>query len=165
MLNNLYIILYFRHSLAELQLENCGKSFIPNDINICCEFKDRSCLVITGPNMGGKSCYTITVALIVLLGQIGSFVPAERADLIGKWLVLLLHYRTYLFFMFSVAYILLYSLLFSLAYDNILTRMGADDDIASGQSTFMIELSRLKRMMASATSISLLIVDELGTVP
>ena len=47
-------------------------------------FKGRSCLVITGPNMGGKSCYTITVALIALLGQIGSFVPAERADLIGN---------------------------------------------------------------------------------
>ncbi len=93
-----YTILYFRHSLAELQLENCGKSFIPNDINISCDFKDRSCLVVTGPNMGGKSCYTITVALIVLLGQIGSFVPAERADLIGK-LLLLLHYRTYLCFM------------------------------------------------------------------
>ncbi len=80
--------------------------------------------------MGGKSCYTITVAVIVLLGQIGSFVPASAADLI--------------------------------AYDNILTRMGADDDIASGQSTFMIELSRVKKMMALATSRSLLIVDELG---
>jgi DNA mismatch repair protein MutS len=104
-----------------------SEPFEPNDLVL---HDDRRMLVITGPNMGGKSTYMRQNALIVLLAHIGSFVPASRAVL-GP-------------------------------IDRILTRIGAGDDLARGQSTFMVEMSETSYILHHATSQSLVLMDEIG---
>jgi DNA mismatch repair protein MutS len=115
-----------RHPVVEVTLEEEG--FIPNDCELDCD--DHQIMLITGPNMGGKSTYLRQVALCVLLAQIGSFVPAERAC-IGL-------------------------------VDRIFTRVGAQDDIAAGQSTFMVEMVETANILHHATRRSLLLLDEVG---
>ncbi len=115
-----------RHPVVEVSLEE--ESFIPNDCLLDCS--DRQILLVTGPNMGGKSTYLRQAALIVLLAQIGSFVPAAEAR-IGL-------------------------------VDRIFTRVGAQDDIAAGQSTFMVEMVETANVLNHATGHSLLILDEVG---
>ena len=102
--------------------------FIPNDTQI--SLIDAQILIITGPNMAGKSTYLRQVALIVLLAQIGSYVPAESAT-IGL-------------------------------VDRIFTRIGAQDDLATGQSTFMVEMVETATILHHASSRSLIILDEIG---
>ena len=104
-----------------------GEPFEPNDLRL---HADRRMLVITGPNMGGKSTYMRQAALIVLLAHIGSFVPAARAT-IGP-------------------------------IDRILTRIGAGDDLARGQSTFMVEMSETSYILHHAGPHSLVLMDEIG---
>jgi len=113
-----------RHPVVELMLD---EPFVPNDTHLG---DDELILIITGPNMSGKSTYLRQVALIVLMAQIGSFVPAERAT-IG-------------------------------VVDRIFTRVGAQDQIAAGQSTFMVEMIETANILNHATSRSLLILDEIG---
>ena len=115
-----------RHPVVEKVLEN--DSFIVNDTLL--DNGDNRLSIITGPNMAGKSTYMRQVALIVLMAQIGSFVPASFAD-IG-------------------------------IVDRIFTRVGASDDLASGQSTFMVEMSEVANILRNATADSLLILDEIG---
>jgi len=115
-----------RHPVVEQMLK--GSLFVPNDTRLNCT-TDR-CLIITGPNMAGKSTYMRQTALIVLMAQIGSFVPASKAN-IG-------------------------------IVDRIFTRVGASDDLASGQSTFMVEMTEVANILRNATSNSLLILDEIG---
>ena len=115
-----------RHPVVELTLRDSG--FIPNDCRLDCA--EQQILLITGPNMGGKSTYLRQVALIVLMAQIGSFVPADRAA-IGL-------------------------------VDRIFTRVGAQDDIAAGQSTFMVEMLETANILNHATRRSLLVLDEVG---
>ncbi len=115
-----------RHPVVE-QLLN-GAPFVPNDVFLNCNANRVA--IITGPNMAGKSTYMRQVALIVLMAQIGSFVPAASAE-IG-------------------------------IVDSIFTRVGASDDLASGQSTFMVEMSEVANIVTNATSKSLLILDEIG---
>ena len=102
--------------------------FVPNDTMLNCD--DDRLLIITGPNMAGKSTYMRQVAVITLMAQIGSFVPARSAK-IG-------------------------------VVDRIFTRVGASDDIASGQSTFMLEMSEVSYILKKATRNSLIILDEIG---
>ena len=102
--------------------------FIANDTYLD---NNKNCIaVITGPNMAGKSTYMRQTALIVLMAQIGSFVPASDADIC--------------------------------IVDRIFTRVGASDDLASGQSTFMVEMNEVANILRNATSKSLLILDEIG---
>jgi len=115
-----------RHPVVERSLE--GGSFVPNDIYLSND--DAQLIVLTGPNMSGKSTYLRQVALIVLLAQLGSFVPAEAA-IIG-------------------------------VVDRIFTRIGARDDLAAGQSTFMVEMVETANILNNATPRSLLILDEIG---
>ena len=115
-----------RHPVVEQVLK--GSMFVPNDTTLNCT-TDR-CLIITGPNMAGKSTYMRQVALIVLMAQMGSFVPARSAK-IGL-------------------------------VDRVFTRIGASDDLASGQSTFMVEMAEVATILKYATSRSLLILDEIG---
>lgn len=113
-----------RHPVVEA---NTSQAFVPND----CTFNANTrMLLITGPNMGGKSTYMRQVALIVLLAHIGSFVPAERAS-IGS-------------------------------FDRIFTRIGAGDDLASGHSTFMVEMIETANILNNATRLSLVLMDEVG---
>lgn len=115
-----------RHPVVE-QLTK-GAPFVANDTAL--NNRDAMIAIITGPNMAGKSTYMRQTALIVLMAQIGSFVPAQSAS-IG-------------------------------VVDGIYTRVGASDDLASGQSTFMVEMTEVAQIMKSATSRSLLILDEIG---
>ncbi|MBR1730882.1 MAG: DNA mismatch repair protein MutS [Ruminococcus sp.] len=115
-----------RHPVVELLLN--GAPFVPNDVYLNCSANRVA--IITGPNMAGKSTYMRQVALIVLMAQIGSFVPASSAE-IG-------------------------------IVDSIFTRVGASDDLASGQSTFMVEMSEVAHIVTNATKKSLLILDEIG---
>ncbi len=116
-----------RHPVVEYTLD--GNVFIPNDIKLEAQEGERI-LLLTGPNMAGKSTYLRQVALITLLAQIGSFVPARAVRL-------------------------------GLA-DRIFTRVGAEDDIASGKSTFMIEMEETATILHHATRHSLIILDEIG---
>ncbi len=115
-----------RHPVVEKMLAN--DQFIANDTYL--DDKKKRISIITGPNMAGKSTYMRQTALIVLMAQIGSFVPAESANI-------------------------------SLV-DRIFTRVGASDDLASGQSTFMVEMTEVANILRNATSKSLLILDEIG---
>ena len=115
-----------RHPVVERMINN--DMFIANDTYL--DNKSNRIAIITGPNMAGKSTYMRQSALIVLMAQIGSFVPADSAN-IG-------------------------------IVDRIFTRVGASDDLASGQSTFMVEMTEVANILRNATSSSLLILDEIG---
>ena len=115
-----------RHPVVEALIDN--SRFVSNDVYL--DDKQNRVAIITGPNMAGKSTYMRQTALIVLLAQIGSFVPCEYAH-IG-------------------------------IVDAVYTRVGASDDLASGQSTFMVEMSEVANIVKNATSKSLLIFDEIG---
>ena len=115
-----------RHPVVERMISN--DMFIANDTYL--DNGSHRISIITGPNMAGKSTYMRQSALIVLLAQIGSFVPAQSAN-IG-------------------------------IVDRIFTRVGASDDLASGQSTFMVEMTEVANILRNATSKSLLILDEIG---
>ena len=125
-LSDVIILKNSRHPVVE-QLLN-GAPFVPNDVYLNCSANRVA--IITGPNMAGKSTYMRQTALIVLMAQIGSFVPADSAR-IG-------------------------------VVDSIFTRVGASDDLASGQSTFMVEMSEVAHIVTNATKKSLLILDEIG---
>ena len=115
-----------RHAVVEKML---GKTpFVPNDTLL--DDKDNRIIILTGPNMAGKSTYLRQVALITLMAQIGSFVPAKEAVI-------------------GIA-------------DRIYTRVGASDDLATGQSTFMVEMTEVANILNNATPRSLLILDEIG---
>lgn len=113
-----------RHPVVETVSDT---PFVPNDLEL---HADRRMLIITGPNMGGKSTYMRQTALIVLMAHIGSYVPADAA-VIGP-------------------------------IDRIFTRIGASDDLASGRSTFMVEMTETANILHNATSSSLVLVDEIG---
>lgn len=115
-----------RHPIVEISLTD--SLFVPNDTYL--DTEDSRFSIITGPNMAGKSTYMRQTAVIVLMAQIGSFVPASAAD-IG-------------------------------VVDRIFTRVGASDDLASGQSTFMVEMSEVAYILKNATEKSLIILDEIG---
>ena len=115
-----------RHPVVEQMLKDT--LFVPNDTNLGAA--DNQVSIITGPNMAGKSTYMRQVALIVLMAQMGSFVPARSAR-IGL-------------------------------VDRIFTRIGASDDLSSGQSTFMVEMAEVASILKYATAKSLLILDEIG---
>jgi DNA mismatch repair protein MutS len=115
-----------RHPVIELMLSD--EPYVPNDVYL--DYGDNRFFIITGPNMAGKSTYMRQVALITLMAQMGSFVPASYAKI-------------------SVT-------------DRIFTRVGASDDLASGQSTFMIEMSEVADILKNATKRSLVILDEVG---
>ncbi len=115
-----------RHPVVEKMLK--GTPFVPNDTHM--DGGDDLASIITGPNMAGKSTYMRQVALIVLMAQMGSFVPARSAR-IG-------------------------------VVDRVFTRIGASDDLSSGQSTFMVEMTEVAALLNHATGKSLLILDEIG---
>ncbi len=116
-----------RHPVVENELAQSAETFIANDCRLA---EDRRLLLITGPNMGGKSTYMRQVALIALLAHIGSYVPATRC-LLGP-------------------------------LDRIFTRIGASDDLASGRSTFMVEMTEAAAILHHATPHSLVLMDEIG---
>jgi DNA mismatch repair protein MutS len=111
-----------------LELADLGRLFVPNDAQLAME--QSQILIITGPNMAGKSTYIRQVALITLMAQIGSFVPAKRAR-IG-------------------------------VVDRIFTRVGASDNLAQGESTFMVEMKETAAILRHATPHSLIVLDEIG---
>ena len=115
-----------RHPVVERRL--VGERFVPNDCHL--DTAERQILILTGPNMGGKSTYLRQVALIVLLAQSGSFVPAAEAS-IGL-------------------------------VDRIFSRVGASDNLARGQSTFLVEMNETANILNNATPRSLLLLDEVG---
>ncbi len=115
-----------RHPVVERMLGRAA--FVPNDAYL--DSCDQQLLIVTGPNMGGKSTYMRQIALIVILAQIGSFVPAKSAHI-------------------GVA-------------DRVFTRIGASDDLASGDSTFMVEMKEMANILRYKTRRSLLILDEIG---
>ena len=114
-----------RHPVVEQTIDY---PFVPNDTVL--DSGDNRCAIITGPNMAGKSTYMRQVALICLMAQAGSFVPADSAHLC--------------------------------IVDGIYTRIGASDDLASGSSTFMVEMSEVADILSNATSRSLIVYDEIG---
>ncbi|HOK14427.1 MAG TPA: DNA mismatch repair protein MutS, partial [Candidatus Kapabacteria bacterium] len=116
-----------RHPVVEKMLPT-GESFVPNSTKM--NTSDNTIHIITGPNMSGKSCYLRQVGLIVLLGQMGSFVPAKRAK-------------------FGIV-------------DRIFTRVGAQDNIPSGESTFLVEMQEAANIINNATRRSLILLDEVG---
>ena len=116
-----------RHPVVEQALQKAGQSFVDNDTRL---HPDRQCLLITGPNMGGKSTYMRQTALIVLLARIGSYVPATSAR-IGR-------------------------------INALFTRIGASDDLASGRSTFMVEMTETAAILNQADERSLVLMDEIG---
>ncbi len=123
--NNSHInIIEGRHPVVEIVNKD---GFIPND---CFMDSNSSTLLLTGPNMSGKSTYMRQVAIIIIMAQIGSFVPAKSADI-------------------------------SLV-DKIFTRIGASDDLVSGESTFMVEMKEARNAIVNATEKSLILFDELG---
>ena len=115
-----------RHPVVEALIKN--DDFVPNDTYL--DNNDARTMIITGPNMAGKSTYMRQVALITLMAHIGSFVPAQKANI-------------------------------SLT-DKIFTRVGASDDLAFGQSTFMVEMSEVSNILKQATNNSLIVLDEVG---
>ena len=115
-----------RHPVVEFSQQDC--LFVPNDSLLNCG--DDRAAIVTGPNMAGKSTYMRQTALITLMAQMGSFVPAKSAR-VG-------------------------------VVDRVFTRIGASDDLASGQSTFMVEMSEMANILRHATAKSLLILDEIG---
>jgi len=115
-----------RHPVVEKMLSDAP--FVPNDTLL--DEKENKAAIITGPNMAGKSTYMRQVALIVIMAQIGCFVPASSAR-VG-------------------------------ICDSVFTRVGASDDLASGQSTFMVEMSEIASILKNATKDSLIILDEIG---
>ena len=119
-------ILEGRHPVVEKLVRDTR--FVPNDTHL--DLKDNRVAIITGPNMSGKSTFMRQTALIVLMAQTGSFVPAKRADI-------------------SIT-------------DSIFTRIGASDDLSTGQSTFMVEMNEVAYILKNATRNSLLILDEIG---
>jgi DNA mismatch repair protein MutS len=115
-----------RHPVVE---QSIGRdNFVPNDTYLC--NRDDQLVILTGPNMSGKSTYLRQVALIILLAQIGSFVPADAAT-VG-------------------------------VVDRIFTRIGAQEDLAAGQSTFMVEMTEAANILNNATARSFIILDEIG---
>lgn len=116
-----------RHPVVEKLLPP-GESFVPNDVHL--NNKDQQILIITGPNMAGKSTYLRQVGLIVLLAQVGSFVPVSSAK-IGL-------------------------------VDKIFTRVGASDNLAGGESTFLMEMNETANILNNATPKSLILLDEIG---
>jgi DNA mismatch repair protein MutS len=122
-------ILKGRHPVIEQpELTGSNDRFVPNDLYL--DASKQSILLITGPNMGGKSTYLRQTALIVLMAQMGSFVPATRARLS--------------------------------TVDRIFTRIGASDNLARGRSTFMVEMTETAAILNTATSRSLILLDEIG---
>ena len=107
-----------------------GAQFVPNDVALSAAAGAERCYIVTGPNMGGKSCLIRSVALIAVMAQVGCFVPAESVELTPL--------------------------------DGVFTRMGAEDNIHAGESTFMHELNEASEILAAATPRSLVIMDELG---
>ena len=124
--NGVINIMEGRHPVVEKALG--GEAFVPNDAYL--DMGEYRTSIITGPNMAGKSTYMRQIALIVLMAQAGSFVPALEADI-------------------GIA-------------DRIFTRVGAADDLAAGQSTFMAEMAEVSNILANATPNSLIILDEIG---
>jgi DNA mismatch repair protein MutS len=120
-----YVVTDARHPIVE---QHVGGSFVPNDVRLDCGASQL--VILTGPNMGGKSTYLRQVALMALMAQAGSFVPARHAKL-------------------SIV-------------DRIFARVGASDNIARGQSTFMVEMQETATILHAATSRSLVILDEIG---
>jgi DNA mismatch repair protein MutS len=115
-----------RHPIVEQSIGS--DKFVPNDAYLC--NRDNQLIILTGPNMSGKSTYLRQVALIILLAQIGSFIPADSAN-IG-------------------------------IVDRIFTRIGAQEDLAAGQSTFMVEMTEAANILNNATPRSFIILDEIG---
>jgi DNA mismatch repair protein MutS len=116
-----------RHPVVERRMAAVGEPFVPNDIALS---SNRQLVVLTGPNMGGKSTYLRQTALLCIMAQAGSFVPAREAKLP--------------------------------LVDRIFARVGASDHIARGQSTFMVEMQETARILHTATSRSLVVLDEIG---
>jgi len=115
-----------RHPIVEQSIGS--DNFVPNDAYLC--NKDNQLIILTGPNMSGKSTYLRQVVLVILLAQIGSFVPADSAN-VG-------------------------------IVDRIFTRIGAQEDLAAGQSTFMVEMTEAANILNNATPRSFIILDEIG---
>ncbi len=115
-----------RHPVVEKLLKR--ELFVPNDTGL--DHRDCEIMIITGPNMAGKSTYMRQVALLVLLAQVGSFLPAREASICPV--------------------------------DRIFTRVGASDDLATGQSTFMVEMNEVAHILRHATADSLIVLDEIG---
>lgn len=115
-----------RHPIVEHTLKN--SMFVPNDTNL--NHEDQEILIITGPNMAGKSTYMRQTAVLVIMAQVGSFIPARSASICPV--------------------------------DSIFTRVGATDDISTGQSTFMVEMNEVSQILKKATKNSLILLDEIG---